>query len=86
MPAPNLCNYGTEGQWEVENRGVAPDYEVELDPKAWRAGRDLQLEKAVQVALELLAKNPAKPFKRPPFPNYHLKPNPQLGHKGSGDD
>ncbi len=71
LPAPDTCAYGMGGAWEVENRGVAPDYEADLDPKAWRAGRDSQLEKAVQVALKFLAKHPAKPAKRPPFPNYH---------------
>ena len=74
VTAPHMALYGTEGQWEVENKGISPDFEVELDPKAWRAGRDLQLEKAVQIALESLAKNPPEPFKRPPYPNYHPKP------------
>ncbi|MGO8930560.1 MAG: PDZ domain-containing protein [Limisphaerales bacterium] len=73
VPAPDACAYGTEGQWEVENKGISPDFEVELDPKAWRGGRDLQLEKAVQVALKSLARNPPVPFKRPPYPNYHPK-------------
>ena len=74
VTAPHEAVYGTEGQYEVENKGVAPDFDVELDPKAWRAGRDLQLEKAVQVALESLAANPPAPFKRPPYPNYHPQP------------
>ena len=26
--------YSLDGAWEVENNGVAPDFEVELDPKA----------------------------------------------------
>ena len=72
VTAPRAAFWNTEGEWEVENHGVAPDVEVELDPKAWRQGRDTQLEKAVEVALELLAENPppAKP-KRPEYPNYH---------------
>jgi len=73
VTAPCCAFYGTDGQFEVENKGVAPDFEVELEPKAWRAGHDLQLEKAVQVALESLAKNPPAPFTRPPYPNYHPK-------------
>jgi tricorn protease len=71
--APHWAIYGTKGEWEVENVGIAPDIEVELDPKAWRAGHDLQLEKAVEVALETLAKNPPAKGKRPPYPNYHPK-------------
>src|SRR6516165_12802331 len=55
---PNLAFYNLDGSWDVENHGVAPDYEVEMDPKLVREGRDPQLEKAVEVALEQLKKNP----------------------------
>jgi tricorn protease len=37
----------------------------------WRAGRDPQLEKAVEVAMEALKKNPLPTHKKPAFPNYH---------------
>lgn len=59
------------GEWVAENVGIAPDIEVEWDPKAARQGRDPQLEKAVEVLLEMLRKNPPREAKRPPFPNYH---------------
>ena len=55
--------------------GIAPDVEVEMDPKAWRQGHDLQLEKAVEVALEELERTPPPTFKRPAYPNYHPRPN-----------
>jgi len=71
VTAPNLAFYNTEGDWEVENHGVAPDVEVEFDPHAWREGHDPQLESAVEIALAELAKNPLPVHKRPPFPNYH---------------
>ncbi|HMG35478.1 MAG TPA: PDZ domain-containing protein [Blastocatellia bacterium] len=72
ITAPNFAFYTPEGKWEIENHGVAPDIEVEMDPAAWRAGRDPQLEKAVEVLLEELKKHPLPPHpKRPPFPNYH---------------
>jgi tricorn protease len=61
----------TKGEWVAENVGIAPDIEVEHDPKAVREGRDPQLEKAVEVLLESLRKNPPPKHKRPPFPNYH---------------
>jgi tricorn protease len=64
-------NWNPDGTWDVENRGVAPDIEVELDPKAWREGRDLQLEKAVEVALEELRANPLPTHTKPAYPNYH---------------
>ncbi len=71
VTAPNFAFYTPEGKWEIENHGVAPDIEVELDPKAWRQGRDLQLEKGVEVAMAELKKNPPKKTVRPAYPNYH---------------
>jgi tricorn protease len=73
ITAPRAALYGTKGEWEVENHGVAPDIEVEMDPKLVRQGHDPQLEKAVAVALDQLAKNPAPTYSRPPYPNYHQK-------------
>jgi tricorn protease len=66
--APNGAVYGLDGKWEVENEGVPPDIEVEFDPAAWRAGKDPQLEKAVEYLLEEIRKNPPKTYKRPPYP------------------
>jgi tricorn protease len=73
LTAPNLAFYNTTGEWEVENHGVPPDIEVELDPALWRAGRDPQLEKAVEVVLAELKKSPPPVRKRPPYPNYHRR-------------
>lgn len=73
VTAPNAAIWNPNGQWEVENHGITPDIEVELDPKAVRQGHDPQLEKAVQVVMEELEKNPAPPLKHPPYPNYHQK-------------
>jgi tricorn protease len=68
---PNLAFYSPDGSWDVENHGVAPDIEVDLDPKAARDGHDAQLEKAVEVVMDLLKKNPPAPTpQHPPFPNY----------------
>ena len=33
VTAPRLAIYGLKGEWEVENHGVPPDIEVEMDPK-----------------------------------------------------
>ncbi len=71
VTAPDAAIYGLSGDWEVENVGIGPDVEVELDPAAWRQGRDLQLEKAVELLLDDLKKNPRKEYQRPAFPNYH---------------
>jgi tricorn protease len=68
---PNLAFYNPNGTWDVENHGVPPDIEVELDPKAVREGHDPQLEKAVEVVMDLLKKNPLPPPPHhPPYPDY----------------
>ena len=56
VTAPHFAFWNPDGKWDVENHGADPDIEVEFDPKAWREGRDPQLEKAVQVALAALLK------------------------------
>jgi tricorn protease len=69
---PDLAFYNPNGTWDVENHGVPPDFEVELDPQAVRQGHDPQLEKAVEVVIELLKKNPPPPPPHhPPYPDYH---------------
>ena len=72
VTSPSFAAFGTDGKWDVENHGVAPDVEVELDPYEVRQGRDPQLEKAVELVLEALKKTPPKEPKLPPYPNYHL--------------
>jgi tricorn protease len=69
---PDLAFYNPNGAWDVENHGVPPDFEVELDPQAVREGHDPQLEKAVEVVMDLLKKNPPPPAPHhPPYPDYH---------------
>ena len=58
------------GTWFMENRGVTPDYELQIMPPAWRAGRDPQLEKAVELAMDALKKMKPLPNKRPNYPVY----------------
>ena len=70
VTAPRWAPYGPDGDWEIENRGVTPDVEVEQDPALVRQGHDPQLERAVQIALDALAKNPPKKLVRPSFPRY----------------
>ncbi len=68
--APQSGFWNPNGTWDVENHGVDPDFEVEMDPASVKAGHDPQLEKAVAVALELLAKNPSPKHKKPDHPVY----------------
>jgi tricorn protease len=58
-----------DGGWGVENEGVAPDIEVEQTPALVIAGRDPQLEKAIDVIKAELAKNPPVRPVHPAFPD-----------------
>jgi tricorn protease len=71
VTAPRVAFYNLQGEWDVENHGTPADVDVDFDPAAWRQGKDTQLEKAVQVALDLLKKNPTLKPKRPAYPNYN---------------
>ncbi len=71
ITAPRAGLYGLNGEWEVENHGVAPDIDVDLDPAAARAGHDAQLDKAIEVVMQQLKAHPLPKIQRPPFPNYH---------------
>ena len=66
VTAPRLAVFSPDNEWEVENEGVAPDVEVEMTPKLVIAGRDPQLEKAVEIALEALREDPPPKAHRPP--------------------
>jgi tricorn protease len=68
ITAPRGGFYDVNGEWAVENEGVAPDVEVEQLPKLVNAGHDPQLEKAVELALELLEQNPVELLSQPPDP------------------
>ncbi len=66
VTAPNLAIWTQDG-WIVENEGVPPDIEVEQTPADMIEGRDPQLERAIEVILEELEKNPPPERKRPPY-------------------
>ncbi len=71
VTSPSVAFFSPKGEWDVENHGVDPDYVVEQDPKAVSEGHDPQLEKAVSLALDQLAKHPQVEVQRPAYPNYH---------------
>ncbi len=70
VTSPSVAFFSPAGQWDVENHGVDPDIVVDQDPKQVAAGHDPQLEKAVAVALEELAKHPQPQPQRPAYPDY----------------
>jgi tricorn protease len=65
--------WSPDGHWIAENVGVSPDVEVEQDPQFVRRGIDPQLEKAIAIIMDELAKNPLPKPKRPAYPDFHKK-------------
>src|SRR5256886_17167902 len=63
--APRFALYGLNGEWEGENHGIAPDYEVDFDPSAVRQGHGPQLGKALAGGLDLVKQHPTAQDKRP---------------------
>ncbi|NUR83435.1 MAG: peptidase, partial [Nonomuraea sp.] len=57
--------------WQVENYGTDPDIEVDITPQDYARGVDTQLERAIDVALGLLAEHP------PHTPDPSLRPGMQ---------
>ena len=65
---PQFGTNGADGSWVVENVGVEPDIEVENDPRAVIAGRDPQLERAVEEVLRMIREDPKRLPQRPAPP------------------
>lgn len=68
MIAPRFGFIDRQGNFAVENTGVAPDIEVENFPKDAIAGRDAQLERAVAEAMRLLKEHPGDRLMKEPTP------------------
>jgi tricorn protease len=69
LTVPFFRVFTPEGEWRVENEGVAPDLEVALDPLAVNAGTDVQLDAAIAEVLQQLKNSPQIPLKTaPPMP------------------
>ncbi len=57
VTAPEFAIYDHEkGEWIAENEGISPDIDVDLRPDMLAQGRDLQIEKAVEVLLKEIQK------------------------------
>lgn len=67
---PEFSRYDLEGtEWIMEGKGVEPDIYVDNDPAREFAGTDDQLNKAIEVIKDMLAKNPPKLAPPPPYPD-----------------
>lgn len=70
---PEFSLYGLDSHWIIENRGVQPDIVVDNTPDQVMAGRDPQLEKAIELVMKEVQEHPKKLPPRPPdlpaYPN-----------------
>jgi tricorn protease len=66
----NNSFYNDKGQWLIENYGGDPDILLENDPASASAGKDAQLEKAIEVLMKQVKE---KPFTFPPVPKYPIR-------------
>jgi tricorn protease len=71
LTAPDYRVYDRQGRWVVENEGVKPDVEVELDSAEMAKGHDAQLEKAIELLLAAIKADPRPWPTHPPFPAQH---------------
>jgi tricorn protease len=67
---PEFAMWDIEEEWGLENFGVAPDVWVDNSPQDGAAGRDAQLEKALEMIMEEVRQNPP-----PPIPDFGNRPN-----------
>lgn len=61
--------YGPEGEWLIEGRGLEPDVVVDNLPLATAAGADAQLDAAVRLLLDEIARSPRRDPVAPPRPD-----------------
>jgi tricorn protease len=62
---PEFSLYGLNSEWLIENRGVAPDIEVDNTPDLVMKGHDPQLEKAIELVMKEIQEHPRKLPPRP---------------------
>jgi len=73
---PTFRIYDRSGKWVIENEGVSPDVEVIDLPERRISGGDPSLEKAVEMLMAELAKNPGG-WPKVPTPPRMVPPAPR---------
>lgn len=68
ITSPNFGVYDLDGNWIIENEGVAPDVFVEQTPKELLQGKDPQLEATIKILLEEMKTYPYKNVPKPADP------------------
>lgn len=69
---PEFSFWFTDVGWSVENYGTDPDYDVDLAPQDVHAGRDPQMDKALELMAKALETAPATPPEFTPRPDLSL--------------
>lgn len=65
---PESSHWFKDVGWKLENYGTEPDIEVEITPQDYTAGKDPQLNRSIEIILDLLQKNP------PQLPDFGERP------------
>jgi len=66
LTVPFFRMYTPAGEWHVENEGVAPDVDVQLDPATVNAGSDNQLDAAIAEVMGQLKSARSLPLQAAP--------------------
>ncbi len=74
ITAPRGGFYDVNGNWAVEDEGVPPDIRVDMLPQEVNQGKDPQLQRAVEEAMQLLEKNKVKILPEPAPPQRVKRP------------
>lgn len=69
LVVPFFRFFTPEGEWRIENEGVAPDIDVELEPDLVNQGTDSQLDRAIAEVMKRLGDwQPIQRKEAPPMP------------------
>jgi len=69
VTVPAATDYTLDGKWFIENHGVDPDIEVDNLPPDEFKGKDAQLDKAIEIIMGKVVKEPVKQVPLPKDPN-----------------
>ena len=69
MSIPEFAWWEIDGGWTLENHGAEPDIEIDNLPGDEARGIDRQLDKAIELVNEMLAKDPMNLPAPPPHPD-----------------
>lgn len=74
---PEFAWWEPKRGWELENRGVEPDIEVDYLPEDYVAGRDPQIDRGIEELEKALKANPPQRPAAPPAPDKSRMPAPK---------